>query len=120
MGGRERKESEYLGVTPHVLSFIGRAALSRKYTKADPKVLVFLAELRGNSLRVATYLSHSGLERFVGGNVQLGVRNLLRVKDHFNFLLMLLDLRQKETNGIKETPFQSARPLTSKLLDTEE
>ena len=96
------------------------AALSRKCTKADPTVLVSIAELRGDSLRIARYLSHFGLERFVGGNVQFGVRNLLRVKNHFNFLLVLLDLREEETNGLKETPFQSVRPLTSKLLDTEE
>jgi len=71
---------------------LAEAALNRKCTKADPTVLVAIAELRGDSLRIARYLSHFGLERFVGGNVQLVVRNLLRVKDHFNFLLVLLDL----------------------------
>ena len=64
-----------------------------------PTVLAVVGELRGDSLWIARYLPHFSLESIVSGNVQLLVLNLLRVQDHFNFLLLLLDLQEEEANS---------------------
>lgn len=57
-----------------------------------PTVLVPIAELRGDSAWVTHYLPHFLLGALVGGNVHLRIGDLFPVENHFDFLLLLLDL----------------------------
>lgn len=90
---RDRRGQSYTTYTPAGIRRSRQStALQVMGTVTNPTVLVSIAELRWDSAWVTHNLPHFLLEVLVGGNVQLIVGNLLRVKHHFDFLLVLLDL----------------------------